>query len=123
MNRKAVAWCSALLIVLQMVIIPVVSAISGTAGHQGCDHGDVVHAWHADDDCCDTLQSQHCPGSKQNHSRHTGHCGCVHTGPQTQAVASSLALFTSITQSQALASEPQGPAFSAPVLELLRPPD
>jgi hypothetical protein len=122
-NRKAVALCSAWLIILQMVVVPIASAISGAAGHEGCDHGGAVHAWHADDDCGDGSQSQYCPGSRQNHSRHTGHCGCVHTGPQTQAVASSLAIFTPIAQSEALASEPEGPAFSAPVLELLRPPD
>jgi hypothetical protein len=44
-------------------------------------------------------------------------------GLQMQAVASSLAICTPIAQSETLASEPQGPAFSAPVLELLRPPD
>ncbi len=115
--------CSALLIVLQMVIVPVVSAISGTAQHKCCDHGGVVHVGQADDDCGGTSQSQHCPGSKQNHSRHTGRCSCVHMGMQMQAVASSLAIFTPIAQSETLASEPKGPAFSAPVLELLRPPD
>ncbi len=110
MNRRVVAWLSALVIIFQMVVLPLGSALAHGSSHVGCDHAGAVHTWHPEDGCHHSAGSAHA-------------CHCVHVVPQTPAVGDLVIVAAVAPSAQADAGRLAGPAYSAPLYDFLRPPN
>jgi hypothetical protein len=122
-NRAAICWHMAVLIVFQMVGAPLASALGGDPMERGCEHGAMVHAWHA------ATQHSQCAHDAPGNCSHCDHaspadgCHCVHIGSHAQAATGpGLSLRHPLVAAR-LGVEPKGPAFPAPVFRLLRPPN
>lgn len=122
-NRRVVAYLSALLIIFQMVAAPLAQAVAGGASAAGCDHAGTIHPWHPDDGCAGGNDASHPTGSAHHHDRPGHQCHCVHSVSQTPA-AGSLQLIAALpTESEAISGTLSGPAYSAPHFDFLRPPN
>lgn len=121
-NRRVIAGLSAFLIIFQMVTVQFVSATSQGALEGDCDHAGVVHPWHPDDGCNDGRAVDHA-GATQHHARAGHQCRCVHSVAQTPIAADLIKFATPKPESEPIAVRLVGPAFPAPLFDLLRPPD
>lgn len=125
MNRKAAAWCSALLIIVQMVVGPVAHPMPAAAAMDDCDSTVPAGAPSTGDDC------GNCPSAPHHEPGDSGHdqpaqlsdCNCACPCGHTPALAMPVLPMTRPPLPEALASEPKGPAFSPPLFDFLRPPN
>jgi len=124
-NRKTAAWCSGLLIIVQMVMSPVAHPMSGFAGAADCEHAAAPVASEMHGDCGDCLPAAHeSPGdSRQDHSGTQGHYTCACPCGHTPALATVTFAVPKPVLPVDVASEPKGPTFSAPLFDFLRPPN
>ena len=124
-KRKTAAWCSSLLIVVQMVMGPVAHPMSGFAGAADCVHAVVATAPHVDSDCgeCPPAPDQPASGSQQDHSGTHGHYRCACPCGHTPALATVTFAVPKPVPPADIASEPKGPTFSPPLFDFLRPPN
>jgi hypothetical protein len=120
-NRKTAAWCSGLLIIVQMVMGPVAHPMSAFAGAADCEHA--TPQMH--DDCGDCPPAaRESPGdSEQDHSSTQGHCKCACPCGHTPALATVTFAVPKPVPPADVASEPKGPTFSPPLFDFLRPPN
>jgi hypothetical protein len=120
MNRKAAAWCCALLIIVQMVVGPVAHPMPAGLAMDECEA-----AAHAGDDCADrpsdTRHDADDPG--HNHPLQPSGCSCACPCGHTPALAMPVMPVSRPALPEALASEPKGPAFAPPLFDFLRPPN
>ena len=118
-NRKTAAWCSGLLIIMQMVTGPVAHPMSGFAGDADCEHAaaPVAPQMHGDCGDCPPAARESPEDSRQDHYKCA--CPCGHT-PALATVA--FAVPKPIPPAD-VASEPKGPTFSPPLYDFLRPPN
>lgn len=124
-NRKAAAWCSALLVIAQLVTGPIANALSDAMGCIGCTHAATSGSPQAGDGCTDCPDaSDDAPaGSHDDHRRGSCHCHCAQAGTHTPAVTTPTFVALLPAEPEALCGEPKGPAFSSPDFEFLRPPN
>ena len=124
-NRKTAAWCSGLLVIVQMVMGPLAHPMSGFTGAADCEHAAALGTPQAAGDCmdCPAAPDESPAGSQQDHSGTHSHyrcaCPCGHT-PALAAVA--FAALEPVPPAD-VASDPKGPAFSPPLFDFLRPPN
>lgn len=124
-NRKTAAWCSALLVVAQMVVGPVAHPMSNSAATDDC--GQVTHSGtaHSEGDCGDCRPAPgHAPTDSQ-HEQPAKHSGCKCACPCGHTPALSQPSFPVIQPvlPEALTGEPKGPTFTPPLYDFLRPPN
>jgi hypothetical protein len=124
-NRKTAAWCSGLLVIVQMVMGPVAHPMSGFAGAADCDHAAAHAAPQMQGDCGDCPTAAHdSPGdSRQDHSSTHGHYKCTCPCGHTPALATVAFAVPKPDLPADVASEPKGPTFSPPLFDFLRPPN
>jgi len=69
-NRKTAAWCSGLLVIVQMVTGPVAHPMSGFIGGADCEHAAALGTPQIGGDCadCPPAPDQSPAGSPQDHS-------------------------------------------------------
>ena len=123
-NRDLVTGISALLIIFQVLVVPIAQAVTDGLECTGCDETGKAATSHTDHDCSDHHPAPDgaTDGSTQHHPGAAGHCNCGHVSTHGQAVAMSVTIVMLPVQPEALSGEPKGPAFAAPLFELLRPP-
>jgi hypothetical protein len=124
-NRKTAAWCSGLLIIVQMVMGPIAHPMSGFAGAADCVHATVPGTPMANDDCgdCPPTQDESPGGSQQDHSSTHGHHKCACPCGHTPALSTVTFAVPKPVPPADVASEPKGPTFSPPLFDFLRPPN
>jgi hypothetical protein len=124
-NLKTAAWCSVLLIIVQMVMSPVAHPMSGFAGAADCEHAAAPVAQQMNGDCGDCPPAaRESPGdSRQDHSTTQGHYACACPCGHTPALATATFAVPKPVPPVDVASEPMGPTFSAPLFDVLRPPN
>ena len=124
-NRKTAAWCSGLLIIVQMVMGPVAHPMSGFAGAADCEHAAAPVAPQVHGDCGDCPPATHeSPGdSRQDHSSTQGHYTCACPCGHTPALATVTFAVPKPVPPADVASELKGPTFSPPLFDFLRPPN
>ena len=124
-NRKTAAWCSGLLIIVQMVMGPVAHPMSGFAGAADCEDAaaPVAHQLHGD--CGDCAPAAHeSPGdSRQDPSSTHCHYRCACPCGHTPALVTVTFAIPKPVPPADVASEPKGPTFSPPLFDFLRPPN
>ena len=124
-NRKTAAWCSALLVVVQMVVGPVAHPMPGATAMDDC--GQVTHADtpQSDGDCQDRHAApDHAPaGSQHDQPAKHSSCRCACPCGHTPALAMPSLEVMQPALPEALAGEPKGPTFTPPLYEFLRPPN
>ena len=124
-NRKTAAWCSGLLIIVQMVMGPVAHPMSGFAGATDCVHATVPGTPIADDACgdCQPTQDESSGGSHQDDSSTHCHYKCACPCGHTPALSTVTFAVPKPVPAADVESEPKGPAFSPPLFDFLRPPN
>lgn len=122
-NPRLVASVFALLIIFQMTAEPVSMAFAAIASDTGCVHASTVHPGHQDDGCSDDLQAIGGAGSSPHHSDSERHCHCVHSVPQALASSSLTMVLGLPAETEMVATVLNGPAYSSPWFEFLRPPN
>jgi hypothetical protein len=124
-NRKTAAWCSGLLIIVQMVMGPVAHPMSGFAGAADCEHAATSNTPQLAGDCgdCPPAPGQSPGGSPQDHSGTHGHYKCTCPCGHTPALATVAFAALKPVPPADVASEPKGPTFSPPLFDFLRPPN
>lgn len=124
-NRKTAAWCSGLLIIVQMVMGPVAHPMSGFAGVADCEHAAAPVAPQLHGDCadCPPVPGQPAGGTQQDHSGSHGHYRCTCPCGHTPALATLVIVVRKPTPPADVASEPKGPTFAPPLFDFLRPPN
>lgn len=124
MKRDLVAGVLALLVSIQVLAVPLAWAAANGLECLGCDESGTAAASHPDHDCSDHHPAPEDAGDgpPQHHSGAAGHCNCGHASAHGQAVAMPITVILLPVQPEALSGEPKGPAFPAPLFELLRPP-
>ena len=120
-NRNTAAWCSGLLIIVQMVMGPVAHPMSGFAAAADCERA----APQMQGDCGDCPPAAHeSPGdSRQNHSGTHSHYQCACPCGHTPALATVTFAVPKPVPPADVASEPKGPTFPPPLFDFLRPPN
>ena len=122
MNRRLVGRIAALLVICQMVMGPFAYAFVGGPVAGGCAHAGTVHPWHADDGCGEPRNAG--GGASTHHHPHATHqCHCVHAVSLVPIVGSPYCVVSVATTADAITGRLRGPAYSAPLFELLRPPN
>jgi hypothetical protein len=124
-NRKTAAWCSGLLIIVQMVMGPVAHPMSGFAAAADCEHAaaPVAPQMHGDCGDCPPAPDQSPGDSEKDHSGPHGHCKCACPCGHTPALAMVAFAAPKPAPPTDVASEPKGPTFSPPLFDFLRPPN
>lgn len=120
-NRKTTAWCSGLLIILQMVMGPVSHPMSGSAGAADCEHP--APQMHSDCGDCPPAARKSPEDSRQDHSSTHCHYQCACPCGHTPALATGTFAASKPIPPADVASEPKGPTFPPPLFDFLRPPD
>ena len=124
-NRKNAAWCSGLLIIVQMVMGPVAHPMSGFAGAADCEHAaaPVAPPMHGDWGDCPPAAHESPGDSRHDHSSTQGHYTCACPCGHTPALATVTFAVPKPVPPADVASEPKGPTFSPPLFDFLRPPN
>lgn len=124
-NRKTAAWCSGLLIILQMVIGPVAHPMPGSVEDADCDHASQHGALQLDGDCgqCPSAPAESPAGSQHDHPTPHAFCKCACPCGHTPALATPAIAILKPSLPAEVPGEPKGPAFSPPLFDLLRPPN
>jgi hypothetical protein len=124
-NRKTAAWCSSLLIIVQMAVGPVAHPMSNSAATDDC--GRATHAGTAQSDghCEDRLASPDRGPAGSQHEQPAKHsdCKCACPCGHTPALAMPSLAVIRPALPEALAGEPKGPTFAPPLYDFLRPPN
>lgn len=123
--RKTAAWCSALLVIAQMVVGPVAHPMSIATETDLCGQVTSADAAHADGDCGDCgAAPDHAPAGSE-HEQPAKHFGCKCACPcgHTPALAMPNLVVMRPALPEALAGEPKGPTFTPPLYDFLRPPN
>ncbi len=124
-NRKAAASCSALLIIVQMVVGPVAHPMSNSTATDDCARATDAGMAHSDGDCVDCPAApDHAPAGAQHEqpAKHSD-CGCACPCGHTPALAMPSLAVMRPALPEALAGEPKGPTFTPPLYDFLRPPN
>lgn len=108
LNRKTAAWCSSLLIIVQMVVGPVAHPMAPSDGIRS--------------DCLAAPDHVSTGTQHEQPARHSD-CSCACPCGHTPALAMPNLAVMRPSLPEALAGEPKGPAFAPPLYELLRPPN
>jgi hypothetical protein len=112
-----------LLVILQLVAAPFASAFAGAVPDAGCSHSGTIHAWHADDGCDDGVLPGSGAGSTGHGYPQAGHqCHCVHAVAQVPIIGTLIGTPRAAARAGSIDGRLQGPAYSAPLFEILRPP-
>jgi hypothetical protein len=124
-NRNTAAWCSGLLIIVQMVTGPIAHPMSGLTEAADCAHAAIADVPQVDSDCGECPPTPHQPtgGSQQDHAGTHGHYRCVCPCGHTPALATATFAVPKPAPPADVASEPKGPTFSPPLFDFLRPPN
>jgi len=122
-NPRLVASVFALLIIFQMTDGPVSMAFAAIGSGTGCEHAATVHPWLQDHGCGDHLRAMGGAGSSPHHSGSERHCHCVPSVPQTLASSSLTMVLGLPAETEKVATVLNGPAYSSPRFEFLRPPN
>lgn len=124
MQRRTSAWLACLLILGQMMIGPLAHSMSGAtmAGH--CTHAAGMTDC-AGDDCgmCPGTHGHAPPATQHGHSGALAHARCSCPCATTPALATTHFVATRPWVPVTLPGELQGPAFSPPIFDFLRPPN
>jgi hypothetical protein len=124
-NRKTAAWCSGLLIIVQMVMGPIAHPMSGYNGAADCEHAAVPVTPQVGGDCADCPPAtDQAPGdSRQDHTGPHEHYRCACPCGHTPALATVALAVLKPAPPADVAGEPKGPTFSPPQFDFLRPPN
>ena len=113
---------AAFLIICQMVMGPFAYALVGGPAEGGCAHAGTIHPWHADEGC-DGERNAGGGGSTHHHAQVSHHCHCVHAVSLVPIVGNVYFIVPVATAADAVTGRLRGPAYPAPLFELLRPPN
>jgi hypothetical protein len=120
-NRRIVAVLSVLLIIVQMMALPFTQASGAGLPGTDCSHAGTVHSWHPEH-CADEVTGGGSPSSQHHPAAH--HCRCVHAVPSLGLVAvSQMTASPLFVETAAVVGRLPGPAYPAPLFDLLRPPN
>lgn len=124
-NRRTAAWCSGLLVIVQMVTGPVAHPMPGPMQAADCQHAVAPGTPHGDADCGDCPSAaDHFPaGSKPDQPTTRTHCACACPCGHTPLLASPTVPVLKPALPADVRSEPKGPTFSPPLFDFLRPPN
>jgi hypothetical protein len=124
-KRRVAAWCSALLVIVQLTTGPIAHALSESLGCIGCTHATAGHSPTVDDGCADCPETSDGgpTGSGHHHGKGSCHCHCSQTGTHTPAMTPTNVVTVLPAGPESPGGEPTGPAFAAPLFDLLRPPN
>lgn len=114
---------AALLVIVQMVMGPFAYAIAGGLLADECAHAGTVHPWHADDGCGEPSAGSGGGGSTHSRPHVTHQCHCVHAVSLVPIVGNPYFVVSIAAATEAVSGRLRGPAYSAPLFELLRPPN
>jgi hypothetical protein len=124
-NRKTAAWCSGLLIVVQMVTGPVAHSMPDFTDAGACQHAAAHGTPAMDGDCgdCPPAPDQSPAGSQHDRAGTHDHGKCPCPCGHTPALGTTTLAAPKPAPPAEVANEPKGPAFSAPLFDFLRPPN
>lgn len=124
-NRKTAAWCSSLLIIVQMVVGPVAHPLPNPAATDDCGRVASAGTAPSDGDCEDCRAApDHVPtGSQHEQPAKHSDCSCACPCGHTPALAMPSLAVMRPALPEALAGEPKGPTFTPPLYDFLRPPN
>jgi hypothetical protein len=124
-NRKTAAWCSALLVIVQMVVGPVAHPMSNSAATGDCGRAAYASTAHSDGDCagCPAAPDDAPAGSQHAQPAQHSDCKCACPCGHTPALAMPSLTIMRPALPEALEGEPKGPTFSPPLYDFLRPPN
>jgi hypothetical protein len=124
-NRKTAAWCSSLLIIVQMVVGPLAHPMSDPAATDDCGPATYAGRAQSNGDCgdCPAASDHAAAGSQHDQPPKHSDCRCSCPCGHTPALAMPSLAVMQPALPEALAGEPKGPTFTPPLYDFLRPPN
>ena len=124
-NRRTSAWCSGLLIIVQMMTAPVAHPLSGGAAiaDSGQAAASLASQGRGDGGHCPPAAHESSGDGRQDHTRANGHDKCACPCGHTPALATATFAALKPVPPADAAGELKGPTFTPPRSDILRPPN